>query len=234
MIHLVTYHSPDMSISAKRCVESGRRYGVDKVWTWTRAAIEQTEFYEQNREILDVPRGNGLWAWKPYIILETLKRCNAEDIVIYADAGVEFIAPISHVTKQMGDIWLFGNMYKHEHWAKRDIMKHIGTWPKGNQCQASVILAKPGARKFIEEWLSYCCIKQLIDDSPSVTQNHPEFRDNRHDQAILTCVAHKWQVPLNWWPAIYNSGAFTYSSEGYTKPYPPLFHHHRKRNHEYA
>lgn len=233
MIHLVTYHTEDMSRSAQLCAESAKRYGVDKVWSWTRATLEQTEFYEDNREILDTPRGSGLWAWKPFIILETLKRTQPGDIVIYADAGVEFIAPVSHVIRQMPNIWLFGNMYTHQHWCKMDTMDAMDVHPEGNQCQASVVFVKPAAEFFIKDWLAWCVLPHAINDDPSVAPNHPEFKDHRHDQAILTNLAYYHGVRLNWWPAIYNNGAFVYSSEGYTKSYPPLFHHHRRRNNEY-
>lgn len=232
MTILVTYHTPDMSISAERCKQSALKNGCDRAIVWTRAALEQTEFYEQNKELLDQPRGSGYWAWKPYIILDALIRF-PNDTIVYADAGVEFIAPVSYITNQMQDIWLFGNMYNHRDWCKRDVMDALNIYPDHNQCQASVIFVRNGARFFIEEWLGYCTIPALINDDPSVAPNYPGFSDHRHDQALLTCCAYYHGVNLNWWPAVYNNGAFIYPSDGYTKPYPPLFHHTRKRNHEW-
>jgi hypothetical protein len=233
MIHVITYHTEDMSISAERCRLSALRHGADKVWVWTRAAIEQTDFYESNREILDTPRGSGLWAWKPFIILEVLRMCGPNDTVVYMDAGVECVASLKTITNQMGNIWLFGNMYQHQHWCKGDIMANIGCYPDGKQCQASVIFVRSDARYFIEEWLATCLVPGLIDDSPSKTPNHPEFQENRHDQAILTTLAYKSGVVLHWWPAMYNDGAFTYQKDAYTDNYPVLFLHHRRRNNEY-
>jgi hypothetical protein len=233
MTHLVTYHTPDMSKSAELCKQSALKHGVDKAWQWTRAALEQTEFFEQNKEILNEPRGAGLWCWKPYIILDALDKCRPDDILIYSDAGVEFIAPVTHITKSMGDIWLFGNMYEHQHWCKADVMNDIGRWPEGKQCQASVIFVKPAAQPFIEQWLGKCKWKAHIDDSPSGIPNHPEFKEHRHDQAILTTLAYKKGISFHWWPATYNNGAFNYSKDGYNDNYPVLFHHHRKRNHEW-
>src|SRR5687768_4260813 len=114
MTHLTTYSDASMSIAARICSESGIQNGADRVWSWTDAAIRQTEFYEQNKVILDQPRGSGLWLWKPFIILDTLQRAKEGETVIYADVGVEFIAPIKHITDRMDqDIWLFGNMYQH-------------------------------------------------------------------------------------------------------------------------
>lgn len=238
MIHLVTYHSNDMSISALRCKESALKHGFDKVYQWTRPALEQTEFFEQNKELLSQPRGDGFWAWKPFVIMEALKACAKEDIIIYSDVGVEFIAPISQITRQMGDIWLFGNMYQHLHWCKADafipILSNQYYGYQGKQCQASVMMFRKGAIPFVQKWLDSCTVPEWINDESSRLPNDPEFQEHRHDQALLTCWAIRENVPLHWWPAMYNNGAFIYPKDGYSDNYPVLFYHHRKRNDEYA
>ena len=45
---------------------------VDEVISWTRTQLLNSDFYLQNKRILDQPRGAGFWSWKPYIILQTL------------------------------------------------------------------------------------------------------------------------------------------------------------------
>lgn len=233
MIHLVTYNTDDMSISATRCKESALKNGVNKVYQWTRAALEQTEFFEQNKELLSQPRGDGFWAWKPFVIMEALKRAEPDDIVIYMDVGVELINNPRHIIDRMDNVWLFGNMYQHQHWCKANVMQEIGAWPEGKQCQASVIFVRPAMGWFIQEWLKWCLKPGMIDDSLSTVPNHPEFQDHRHDQAILTVLAYKHGIPLHYWPAMYNNGAFIYSKDGYNDNYPVLFHHHRKRDSEW-
>lgn len=119
----------------------------------------------------------------------------------------------------------------------------------GKQCQASVIFFRVSdySRKFVAEWLKWCLHRErystictdewryLIDDSPSIKPNHPEFREHRHDQAILTTLAYREGIKLHYWPAMYNDGAFVYEklSEYAGDDYPVLFHHHRRRNHEW-
>lgn len=132
------------------------------------------------------------------------------------------------------------------------------TWERfGKQAQASVIVFRVSAwsRKFVAEWLKWCSTpvtvshrlgtaevdreeRYLIDDSPSVPPNHPEFREHRHDQAILTTLAYREGIKLHWWPAVYNKGGspeFVYEKlpEYAGDDYPVLFSHHRKRNHEW-
>jgi hypothetical protein len=113
----------------------------------------------------------------------------------------------------------------------------------GKQCQASVIFFRVSdyTRQFVAEWLKWCLFEggRLIDDSPSRAPNHPEFRENRHDQAILTTMAYREGIKLHYWPAVYNRGSspeFVYEKlpEYAGDDYPILFNHHRKRNHEWG
>jgi hypothetical protein len=213
------------------------------------------------KQLMAQPRGVGYWIWKPAIICHDLQLLRNGDVCIYADAGIEFIAPVSHIIERMDqDIFLFGNNWEHAHWCKRDVVEtvwpdyRIGTvkteddyryrseqmWSRfGKQCQASVIFFRVSdyTRAFVKEWLKWCLFEggRLIDDSPSRAPNHPEFREHRHDQAILTTMAYRDGLTLHYWPASYNDGAFVYEKlpEYEGDDYPILFNHHRKRNHEW-
>jgi hypothetical protein len=240
-----------MSISRKKCIESfinvlknGTEYHVHE---WDREMIEQTEFYHLNWQILDQPRGSGYWLWKPYIICKAMLDMKDGDILVYSDAGVEFVNHIEHILEVMdGDVFLFGNNYNHVDWCKGDVLNLIN--PAHNiegrtdyrvkkQVQASVIFFRIGkeSKEFAKEWLLYCQMPNLIDDSPSKTDNYPTFAEHRHDQAILTCLQIKYGYKLHYWPAQYNNGAFVYEKlDVYSQDkYPIIFHHTRKRNNEY-
>jgi len=60
---------------------------ADEEIAWTREDLLDSDFFKQNKKIFDQPRGAGYWAWKPYIILQTLNRLSSEDWLIYSDAG---------------------------------------------------------------------------------------------------------------------------------------------------
>lgn len=217
-------------------------YGCSSI-TWIRA--EELDDFERRRGV----RGLGHWSWKPHVINAALNSpVNFLDlrdgsILIYADAGVEFINNVSHIISKMdADIWLFGNSWQHLHWCKMDAIKavcpEVALDMFNKQCQASVVFFRVSewSRAFVKEWLDFCVQPHLIDDSPSVLPNREEFREHRHDQAILTCLAYKYGIPLHWWPAVYNrftGPEFTYEKGEYVDTYPPLFHHHRRRNHEW-
>jgi hypothetical protein len=240
MIHLVTYSDNNMTIAGKLCEMSARSHGVEAVWYWRDYGLKATDFYRVNKAILDHPRA-GHWLWKPYIILQTMtERCAIGDILIYADAGVEFINNTRYIIDRMtDDVFVFGNMWQHVHWCKADITNAILPGKPmdeyGQQAQASVIFFRvtETSKAFVEEWLKWCLVPGLIDDSESVSPNHPEFRENRHDQAILTTLCYRDNIPLHWWPAMYNAGAFEYEKTGYNDNYPVLFHHHRRRDSEF-
>jgi hypothetical protein len=62
---------------------SAPRAGIDTILSWTRDKLKATDFYEQNRQILDRPRGGGYWLWKPYIILDALQKSDPGDVILY-------------------------------------------------------------------------------------------------------------------------------------------------------
>jgi hypothetical protein len=247
-MRLVVYSDQNMTISRKRCIESAKKYGIEDVHEWDREMIEQTEFYQLNREILDTERGSGLWCWKSYIIYKAMLDMQDGDILLYMDAGVELINDPQHIINVMEeDVFLFGNNWNHVDFCKADVieavngilntdlMDHVYAWNK--QVQASVIFIRVSkfSREFIKSWLCYCMLPNMIDDSPSKVPNYPTFQDGRHDQAILTCLQIKHGLKLHYWPASYSNGAFIYEKiEQYKGDnYPVIFNHTRKRNNEY-
>lgn len=245
MIHLVTFSTDDMNRAKDVCVESAINHGVEKA-LWFGSHF--TKFILGWKDV--APRGFGYWAWKPAIIAKTMQRMSDGDILIYSDAGVEFINNVRYIIDRMDqDIFLFGNNWEHAHWCKRDIVECVyagngstmrPSWSAfGKQVQASVIFFRVSdyTRKFVKEWLDWCLFEggRLIDDSPSMTPNHPEFQENRHDQAILTTMAYREGLRLHYWPAVYLPDDRVYEKlDCYgTDQYPPLFRHHRRRNHEW-
>lgn len=261
-----------MSKSAELCVKSAEAHGGDRALIYPRSSLRRTSFYCDNQVLLDQERGVGYFAWKPFVISEEMEGLSDDSVIVYADAGIEFIDNMNHIIERMDqDVFLFGNMWEHAHWCKRDVVEAIWpfdicslpitdivrtedemldhdlrlAWhPFGKQVQASVIFLRVNdyTRRFVKEWLDWCLFEggRLIDDSPSRTPNHPEFRENRHDQAILTTMAYRDGIRLHAWPAVYNrdlpNGGFTYSRDGYPESdnYPSLFWHHRRRNYEWS
>lgn len=235
---------------------SAKKNGADQIFEYGTEHIGK-EFFNMNRGILEAERGAGYWLWKPYVIWKALQNCEDGDFLVYVDAGVKIIAPLTEITNVMDqDIFLFSNGHQHIHWCKMDVVNAILSLDrepsihnvsslavrKGarlidlvslQQVQASAIFFRVNdfTRKFIKEWLLWCQMPGMIDDSPSVLPNHPEFAQHRYDQSALTCLAIKYSLRLHWW-----ADDHWYLSQRYRWPedrYPAIFFHHRLRNNEY-
>lgn len=260
--HLVTFSDSSMSRSAELCIEAAKRHGVDthsrftpgnvQHWAMTAATVKANP--DVFRQPEDARRAWSWWAFKPLILEAEMRGAEDGSVIVYADAGIEFIDNVNYIIDRMDqDIFLFGNMYEHAHWCKGAVIEEIipmaispRGWTNpdylfGKQVQASVIFFRVNdhTRAFVKEWLEWCLFEggRLIDDSPSRTPNHPEFRENRHDQAILTTMAYRDGIKLHWWPSVYNyrgSPEFVYERGDYPdEGYPVLFSHHRRRNSEW-
>ena len=238
MIHHITYADESMSISAQFASISAVSFGL-KSCIYTPDMIEPS-FYDANIDILKQPRGAGYWLWKPYIIYRELSEglYDENDWILYTDAGVEIVHDPSLLLDLKEDIVLFGNNYLHDHWCKPTVNASINHKADLNclQVQASAMMFRvcKWSMQFAYEWLLWCQIPGFIDDTPSEYPYHPEYKEHRHDQAILTCLAEKYGIKRHWWPAHYNNGAFTYDKSFYKgDTHPVIFHHHRKRNNEW-
>ena len=178
-------------------ITASRYANIDEVIAWTRDDILNSDFYKKNQTILDNPRGAGFWAWKPYIILETLKKSAKDDWVIYCDVGKPFRrgdkcrsgnnnignafytpvdAMIEYAHKHKGftpGVWIphYGLAYV---WTKRDCFV-------GMDCDSSVYHNSPHVQAgysawsnsdasiaFLEEWLRWCQNPDIITDNENV------------------------------------------------------------------
>ena len=234
MICLVNYADHRMSRSQQVCSDSSLKYGVEKVHQLGPDDIDR-EFWSLNREVLSMDRGAGYWLWKPYIVHRVMDTLRDGDILIYADSGLYFINDVKHIIGVMDqDVFLFTNGMAHEHWCKMDVIKAIiPDVSCGDQVQASVVFFRVSdeSRRFVREWLRWCQVPGFIDDSPSKVPNHPEFREHRHDQAILTCLQIKYGYKLHWW-----ADGHWFENQRHRWPqdrYPAVIYHHRMRNDEW-
>lgn len=255
MIYGITYADHRMTKSAEVCKQSMLDNGADRAYVLDSdnfgggSSYDVDSFYSMNKNTLNADRGAGYWLWKPFVITQTMfEDCNDGDILIYSDAGVEFINSVHHIIERMDeDIFFFTNGWPHVEWCKMDVMDGILAWHSRDengdpyvaenminykQIQASVIFFRVNQKTmdFVKEWLLYCQMPGFIDDSPSKLPNYPTFAEHRHDQAILTCLAIKHGYTMDhWWPTQYSM----HLPRSERDSYPVMFNHHRRRNEEY-
>lgn len=211
--HFVAFATPEYALSLELSVEGARPY-FESIRTWDREELKTTQFYRDNREILDQPRGAGYWLWKPYIIRERLREIPEGDILMYLDAGARIIAdptPLFEIAERV-EIMVFaghyagrdGVPYRCAQWTKRDCFVLMGCdspeYHQARMLDASILLVKNGPRAvaFIDEWLRYASVPEIVTDQPNTCgmPNLEAFVDHRHDQSILSMLATRYGLQL--------------------------------------
>lgn len=180
----------------------------DDVYAYTREYLEKTEFYSQNKNILDRDRLAGYALWKPFIIREALKSVDDNDIIVYMDCGDYPRKGIKGIILDyMDDVdqyFIQGNFTSvNQWWTKRDCFYYMNCdeeryWSALQLEDGFVALRKTDFNmELVDEWLSYCSNENIITDIPNVCglDNLNGFKDHRHDQSILTNLQLKYNLP---------------------------------------
>jgi len=155
----------------------------------------------ENAWLSSEPRGYGLWIWKPYILLDAIAECAAEDYIIYLDAG---IAPVGDMRPwfdqlQRRAINFFAPVPPRplQQWTKRECFVHMKA-DASEFHNAPVLSAGIQAyrnvaesRAFLDELKSLMRDPRLLADplNSADAAEHPDFIAHRHDQSILTLLA---------------------------------------------
>lgn len=184
--------------------------------SWNLERLQATSYYKDNSSLLSQPRGCGYWAWKPYIILETLRSIPQDCYVVYCDLG----KPYDGSTQDFGN-QITNSLYPMVEWADQNngifpgvYLSHHGSaskWIKSDcfeimDCkderyktmptiQAGYTAWKntPKVIEFLEKWQKLNLDSRLISDDPNTLgiENAPDFVRNCHDQATLTLLCEK-------------------------------------------
>jgi len=242
MIKLITFTDHNMTISAQKCAQSAMRHGADGYSIWTPNDLS-VEFKETMADVLKHAFGAGYYCWKPYIVHREMCRLQDGDILVYCDAGNEWVGDMREAIKAMAeDILFFSNGWPHADWCKRDVLDAIlpewgevvSDYPgridaRPRQVQASTFFVRvtPETRRFIQEWYAWSLMPGMIDNEPSKSPNVPTFREHRWDQSILCCLQIKYGYKLHYFPT---TTAYHLRNQHSDDRYPTLLYHHRRRN----
>lgn len=162
------------------------------------------EFVEKNKRILSEPRGAGLWLWKPYLILETLKKADEGDYIFYLDSGFFITKKIDLLIKALDkseqDIMSFQIYYPEEQWTKKSLFERMGCvdekYFKTNQFVGGICLIKNSdfSRRFFAEFLEIASVYENICDADSTELQTAKFIEHRHDQSIFSLLCKKYDL----------------------------------------
>lgn len=219
---------------------------VDKVYSFGPNDIDD-DYKLAHGNILNVPRGNGLWLWKPYFINKVLDDCADGDYLFYVDSGAFFIKNVNKMIESFREnesIWVSDNPTIESCFTKPKCFEMLGCsgskFSDTNQIQATYlgIHCCPESRAFIKEWLHLCENEELI--APEGDLNIVECRDNsfvahREDQSILSLlckmrgiVPHRDPSQRGAFPETFYSDKYRYSVPKHDDKYGILIFLHKK------
>lgn len=214
--HFITFATPDFMSFAEENVKSALSIGgFDTAKIYTMDDIDDY-FKSKNAHILNQPRGSGYWLWKPYIIMTKILEVPEGDIVCYNDSKYLWLKNVRELEKLVlseQNIGIFinkpkGGLHYEKQFTKLDAFA-IMYIPHGSfrdyikntyQAWAGLVLIRKSFNPilFFGEWLTYSKDPRIITDNKSIFGSEDkEFKENRHDQTVLSLLSKKWEIPMN-------------------------------------
>jgi hypothetical protein len=158
------------------------------------------KFIEKNKSVLSNQRGAGYWLWKPYIILNALSKLDNDGCLIYCDADVVILENPEPLFNSDGYFLCRNyNGILNKYWVKKECYEIVDNKNLGDDrhIEACVMGFRKNEKniKLINEWLTHCENERYVSDTRYIEQA-PEFRDHRHDQAIMSVLVHKHNLNI--------------------------------------
>ena len=229
--------SNQLKINGRSALEIAK---VDEFYGYTPNDIDP-KFKEKNKDILDRPRGNGYWLWKPYFLYRTMKeKLDYGDFLIYSDAGILYIDAaqklVDFLNKKKTDVYMHRLPHLEKHFTKKTAFILLGAigpfYAETGQFNAAFQIYRKTkfTEFFLKEYLYFAQDKRIITDDPNEpgVENYPDFKEHRHDQSILSLLVKKYGL-VNSNKANVDLNA----AKNFTEEMPTIFCHYRRRGGDY-
>jgi hypothetical protein len=216
-----------------------KKFGADKVIEYSPKDLSD-EFKEKNKDILQYQRGDGYWVWKPYIIKDALSKLKEGDYLVYTDSGSAFVNKIKLLVDAMNrentNIMVFCINQIERKWCKRDALilmdcDNEEILNSSQICGTYIILKKcKETSDFVDEYLYYVQDRRIVTDEPNVMgkDNYPEFKENRHDQTVVSLLCKKRGIKPFRDPSEYGNNYDEFTNEVLARStYPQIIESHR-------
>lgn len=171
--------------------------GVDFILNYRKKHLAE-EFLADNKEILQAKRGAGMWLWKPYLLLETMKTAPENSFIIYLDSAFYIKKPLKELLNKLGDkdiLLIQDRDRKNGEYVKGDSFALMNCLSEecrnGPHIWSAAIITRntPTSRAFIKEWLdSAKDIRILSNEEYGIQPNYPEYKWHHCDQSVLSLV----------------------------------------------
>lgn len=188
---------------AKLTKEADATGEFDKIISYGKADLSEELL---KTDIINIPRGGGLWSWKPDVLWKTLQLAEENDIIVYCDSGCSL-----QKSNEWNTFWELLEKYdliaqrlrkRTDKWTRKEVLDYFISngehWGKCYQYLATVVIIVNNkfTRSFVNEW------RDLILKHPEfvmdVTQEeriyqHKCLKENRHDQTIYSALIYKYR-----------------------------------------
>lgn len=175
----------------------------DEITVYDNTNISE-EFKIKHDKVLSEQRGGGFWIWKYDIIKNKLKDMKEGDFLVYLDAGCvinnngrdRFLEYFKMLDESPYGIMSFQMRHKEYMWTTKQIFDYLNVSydskiaNSGQYLGGVLIMQKtPHLLNLLDE------VYKILDDDDLLFTNfynkdnqHPHFRDNRHDQSISSVL----------------------------------------------
>jgi hypothetical protein len=240
-LHLANYATPRFFQVRDDLTASARRHGVESIFSFEERDLHGTEFYLTNRNILDEICGAGLFAWKPFFILQALGKISEGDVLFYCDSGSLFLespAPLIQLAneEEKGLVVFDTRPLSNSQFTKRDCFVAMECdraeyWDAPQVIATILVMRKcKWVCEFMEEWLSFCLDRRCVSDDSNTLgfENLEGYLQHRWDQSILSLLVRKHRLPTfrnpSKWGNYLKMVPFRVHGEHVSSPYgiPPL------------
>ena len=209
-VHFLTFGdgSPQLRGAAARLRSEALQTGIfdsADAYNLRRLRDEYPAFWDEHGDfLLGAKRGLGYFLWKPFLVSAKLEEIAEGDVLVYADAGCEFMPD----NRQELVDWLpnapefdlsvvpLDPVHTNARWTNGYCLEHL---EDANEFLQQPILAATfmflkntsRSRHLAATWLEWsvyddhCC---LVDRPGDVER--PEFEEHRHDQSIFSLLAY--------------------------------------------
>lgn len=207
-IHLCVYSNKKYEIPRKALIHLAESSGIfESILEYDREWLEKNQFYLDNNQILgdSESKGDGWCLWKPFVMIESMGKIPAGDVLLYMDSSDTFFGDFGnflHSYFKENDILLTQGGNKNFQFTRRDTFFYMGCdspeyW-NSIQVEAGIIGMKKCKKSmdFLEEYLEYCRDHRIIMGGKNhcELENLPGYIDHRYDQSVLSILGVKNKI----------------------------------------
>jgi len=205
--HFITYGDDNVNCKSRILDEAEKFEFFNSITAYGPEQISQN-FYNKHKNVFEQKRGGGYWIWKYDIILQKLNEINDNDILVYTDCGCtinkdgknKFYEYIKMLNESPYGIISLQMNYIEREWTTKELFNILdidldSEIAKSGQYTAAILIMKKS--NHLMQILNKCIEiidkdNKLITDFYNNNNQESYFKENRHDQSILSLVRKKY------------------------------------------